>query len=52
MMKFALNNLFKQKNLMIIYGLTITLVAAICFVFLAMLYEVLIKCIWDQQQHY
>lgn len=63
MMKLALNNLFKQKNLMIIYGLTITLVAAICFVFLAMLYdpylqldttsvEVLIKCIWDQQQHY
>lgn len=39
MMKFALNNLFKQKNLMIIYGLTITLVAAICFVFLAMLYD-------------
>lgn len=38
-MKFALNNLFKQKNLMIIYGLTITLVAAICFVFLAMLYD-------------
>ena len=29
MMKLALNNLFKQKNLMIIYGLTITLVAAI-----------------------
>lgn len=39
MMKLALNNLFKQKNLMIIYGLTITLVAAICFVFLAMLYD-------------
>ena len=38
-MKLALNNLFKQKNLMIIYGLTITLVAAICFVFLAMLYD-------------
>lgn len=38
-MKFALINLFKQKKLTLINGLTIVCISMICYVFMAMLYD-------------
>lgn len=38
-MKFALTSLVKQRKLTFIYGLTITLITMVCYIFLGMLYD-------------
>ena len=38
-MKFAIKNLLRQKKISLLFGITIMIMAVICYIFLALLYD-------------